>query len=76
MAALGHWMQLNDFGGDVCHTTIGVEDGERACQLFGLFGYAFLTALQTIDRAGKLTKDSKLRDLDLCCQSISGGRMV
>ena len=65
MAALGHWMQLDDFGGDVCQTIFHVEDGERACQLIGLFGCAFLTALEAMNRAGKLTKDSDLRDLGL-----------
>ena len=61
MSGLGRWMHQEE----VLQTIIHVEDGERACELVGLFGCAFLTALDCVDKAGKLTKDSELRNLGL-----------
>jgi hypothetical protein len=60
IAMLGRWL---------CHDNLDemtmVDDAERVFELIKLMGYAFLTALHSLDRAGKLTKDSKFRDLGL-----------
>ena len=61
VAMLGHWMQ----NGDVCGDIMSADDGERVETLFGVFGRLFLTALETLDRAGKLNPDSEFRDLGL-----------
>lgn len=65
MAALGHWMLHGNIPFNVCQRMIHVDDGERICDLIGLFGCAFLTTLDSLDRAGKLKKDSDIRDLGL-----------
>lgn len=61
IAMLGFWLNNNENGQDVIH----VDDGERCGELIKLMGIALLTALHDIDRAGKLTKDSELRDIGL-----------
>ena len=60
MAMLGRWV----CGGTI-QSIIHCDDGERACQLMGLFGCAFLTVLNAVDSAGKLTMNSELRDVSL-----------
>jgi hypothetical protein len=41
------------------------EDGETTCELIGLVGWALLTALSAIDRAGQLNRTSRFLDLAL-----------
>ena len=56
---LGHWLCDN-----ITEMT-GVDDGARVNALVELMSRAFLTALQAVDRANELKKDSKLLDLGL-----------
>ena len=65
MSMLGHWVKQTATMGEILMTIIGVDDGARASQLMGLFGCAFLTVLDVVDRAGKLNKESEFRDLGL-----------
>lgn len=59
IAMLGRWLCEN-----IMEMT-GVDDGDRTNDFIALLGRAFLTALHAVDRAGRLTKDSELRDLGL-----------
>ena len=61
VATLGHWM----LGPDICQTMLQVDDGERIVTLISVFGCLLLTALDAVDRAGKLKSDSEFRDLGL-----------
>jgi hypothetical protein len=41
------------------------EDGQTTCELIGLVGWALLTTLTAIDRAGQLNRTSRFLDLAL-----------
>ncbi|KAK4553521.1 hypothetical protein LTR86_009317 [Recurvomyces mirabilis] len=58
IAALGHWVNMNaEF--------MMMDDGDRAFNLIGLIGCAFIDALITVDKAGQLLADSIVKDLGL-----------
>lgn len=44
---------------------MAVDDGARVYHLVKLIGYAVLTGLHAVDKAGKLTKNSEIRGLGL-----------
>lgn len=60
LEALSHWLLDDDIG-----TWAWLKDGEQYALTSQLIGYAFLTALNRIDREGELHKDSKYKDLSL-----------
>jgi hypothetical protein len=60
VAMLGFWLCSGNL-----EEMINVDDGGRVDEFVGLMGRMFITALNAIDRASKLTKDSEFRDLGL-----------
>jgi hypothetical protein len=60
VAGLGHWLLRGEAGMAAC-----ADDGDRVNELTGLVGCALLTALHSLDVAGKLTNNSDIRDLGL-----------
>lgn len=45
--------------------SIGIDDGDRCCDIYGIIGCAILSALNAIDIAGELKPDSRFRNLAL-----------
>ncbi|KAK3672958.1 hypothetical protein LTR78_007068 [Recurvomyces mirabilis] len=58
IAALGHWVNMNT-------EFMMMDDGDRAFNLIGLIGCAFIDTLITVDKAGQLSADSIVKDLGL-----------
>ncbi|KAF1963018.1 hypothetical protein CC80DRAFT_588495 [Byssothecium circinans] len=61
ISALGLWLKDGDDGDMMMF--INCEDGPTTGALNGLMGFALLTVLDAIKRAGELKRDSKYKDL-------------
>lgn len=60
IAAIAHWINM-----DGANEFTMMDDGDKATALVGLTGCALIDALNTIDEAEQLKKDSIIKDLGL-----------